>query len=94
MDIVRRIAGFAEVLAAGGRQGIKVLDRVLETSQIDWLVIRREECPDENAERPGRRGPLPCAARAVEHASGLRRPGANRRSRNRVLFCQESGVRP
>jgi hypothetical protein len=75
-------------------QGIKVLDRVLETSQIHWLVVRREECPDEHSERR-----VIAAHFLVPHEPWSTPPAfvgpvQIRRSRNRVLFCQESGVRP
>lgn len=75
------------------KQGVRVLDRVLETRQIDWLVVSRQECPDEVSER---RIVLQCFRvphepwepnRAFVEAVTVRR------GRHRVLFRQESGVR-
>jgi len=72
-------------------RGVKVLDPVLDHSQIDWLVVSVAECPDAVAE-----------ARII--SSFFRKPHGPwgpgrafvchveiRRSRRRVLFRQESG---
>ena len=75
-------------------QGVKFLDRVLQNSQVHWLVLRREECPDEHSERriilsyfrvPHEPWTLPAA---------FVHPVRVRRSRRRVIFYQESGVGP
>ncbi len=74
-------------------QGVRVLDRVLETHQIDWLVISGQECPDEASERRF----------VLQHFRVPHEPWGPdrafvetvtvRRGRHRVLFRQESGVR-
>jgi hypothetical protein len=75
-------------------EGVKFLDGVLQNCQIHWLVLRHEDCPDEHSERrvilshfrvPHEPWTLPAA---------FVRPVRVRRSRRRVLFYQESGVRP
>ena len=75
-------------------QGVKVLDRVLETNQIHWMLVHRKECPDEDSERliiqthflvPHERWTTPPAFVG---------PVRVRRSRSWVLFSQECGVGP
>jgi hypothetical protein len=72
-------------------QGVKVLDPVLETRQVDWLLISVGECPDVVAEQRVARQHF----RVPHDAWGPRRafvqPVTVRRSRRRVLFFQESG---
>lgn len=72
--------------------GVKVLDPVLRTSQLDWLVVSIQECPDEHAERR-----LVLAQFRVPHEPwgsqrAYVRPVRVRRSRRRILFRQESGI--
>ena len=74
-------------------RGVKVLDPVLDTRQLDWLVVSIRECPDETAERH-----LILTHFRVPHEPwgsdrAFVRPVQIRRSRFRVLFRQESGVR-
>jgi len=73
-------------------QGVKVLDPVLETSQLDWLVVSIGECPDEAAERrvARRHFRVPHGPWGPEMA--FVQPVVIRRSRRRVLFCQKSGL--
>jgi hypothetical protein len=71
--------------------GVKVLDKVFHTSQVDWLVVHVEECRDELAEQQ-----LIAAHFRVPHPPwGSDRafvaPVEIRRSRRRVLFRQKSG---
>ncbi|NUQ61436.1 MAG: hypothetical protein HUU20_03040 [Pirellulales bacterium] len=71
--------------------GVKILDPVLESKQLDWMVVRVEECPNEQAERQlvARHFRLP-----RQPAGNLRayvEPVVVRRSRRRVLFQQASG---
>jgi hypothetical protein len=72
-------------------RGVKVLDPVLDHSQIDWLFVSVEDCPDAAAEariitayfrKP--HGPWGPGRAFVSHVE-------IRRSRRRVLFRQRSG---
>jgi hypothetical protein len=74
------------------KRGIKVLDRVLETRQVQWLVVSVEECPNEAAEHRIIRGHflVPHAAWAIPAA--FVEPVIVRRTRSRVLFLQRSGI--
>jgi hypothetical protein len=73
-------------------QGSKVVDPILETQLLEWLVVSVRECPDEASEQR-------IAAthfRVPHHSWGILRafvrPVQIRRSRRRVLFCQQSGI--
>jgi hypothetical protein len=72
--------------------GVKLLDPVLDTVQIDWLMVPIEECQDEQDEwrlisRHFRKPHEPWTPnRAFVH------PVCIRRSRRRVLFWQQSGL--
>jgi len=73
-------------------RGVKVIDPVLQTAQVEWLVVPASQCQDETAEHHlvhtyFRRPHEPWGR---ERAFVL--PVRVRRSRRRVLFCQESGV--
>jgi hypothetical protein len=73
-------------------RGVKLLDPVVETVQIDWLVVPVKECSNEEDE-----GRLICShfRRPHEpwgHSGAFVLPVLVRRSRRRVLFCQESGL--
>jgi hypothetical protein len=72
--------------------GMKPLDPLLETSQMEWLVVNVRECPDQAAERRI----IGTYFRKVHDVWGpvraFVRPVQVRRSRRRVLFCQESGL--
>ncbi len=72
--------------------GVKVLDPVLQTVQLDWLAVSIRECPDECAQRR-----VVLSQFRVPHdpwgpQAAYVRPVRIRRSRRRVLFRQESGV--
>ena len=73
-------------------RGMKTFDPVLQTGQLDWLVVSTNECPDEAAERH-----VVSAQFRIPHEPwGNDRayvcPVRIRRSRRRILFCQESGI--
>ena len=73
-------------------RGMKLLDPLAWTSQVEWLVVRAEECPDQDAEH---RIILSHFRKAHEPWSPVRAfvgPVRIRRSRRRVLFRQESGL--
>ena len=73
-------------------QGVRVFDVVLQTSQLDWLVIAARECPDRAAERrvTNRHFRVPHEAWGTVRA--FVQPVTIRRSRRRVLFRQKSGL--
>ena len=73
-------------------QGFKVVDPILETELLEWLVVPVRECPDEATEQR-------IAAthfKVPHHPWGMLRafvrPVQVRRSRRRVLFYQQSGI--
>ena len=73
-------------------RGVKLLDPVLETLQIDWLVVPADQCRDDKDE--GRL--ISTHFRKPHEPWGNSRafvmPVRVRRSRSRVLFRQESGL--
>lgn len=73
-------------------RGVKLLDPVLDTFQIDWLLVPVDECRDAKDE-----GRLISAHFRKPHEPwGASRafvmPVRVRRSRRRVLFLQQSGL--
>jgi hypothetical protein len=72
--------------------GVKSLDPVVETVQIDWLVVSANECRDHEDE--GRL--ISTHFRKPHEPWGNSRafvmPVRIRRGRSRVLFSQESGL--
>ncbi len=75
-------------------RGTKFMDPVLETNQLDWLVVASEECPDTASEqqlvaRHFRIPHQPWGSRGAFVTTVV-----IRRSRRRVLFRQESGIDP
>jgi hypothetical protein len=73
-------------------RGVKLLDLVAETVQIDWLVVPVEECRGEEDEgrfisRHFRKPHEPWG-----HNGAFVLPVRVRRTRWRVLFWQESGL--
>ena len=73
-------------------RGVKILDPVLQMTQVDWLVVPIRECPDQAAE-------FRVASRHFRVPHGpwgpgraFVRPVTIRRSRRRVLFRQKSGL--
>jgi hypothetical protein len=73
-------------------QGVKLLDPLAWTCQVEWLVVPAQDCPDPAAES---RIIVSHFRKAHEPWSPVRafvRPVQVRRSRRRVLFRQESGL--
>ena len=73
-------------------RGIKVLDPVLETEMLEWLIVPVRECPDEATEQQ-----IIASHFRVPHTTwgvlrAFVRPVQVRRSRRRVLFRQRSGI--
>ena len=73
-------------------RGVKVLDPMVDTVQIDWLVVPAEECPS-----PQHEGPLISQHFRKPHEPwtpnrAFVMPVRVRRSRRRVLFSQQSGL--
>ena len=73
-------------------RGVKVLDAVLDTRQLDWLIVRSHECPDEEAERHYMSTFFRIPHRPWGGARAFVHPVEVRRSRRRVFFSQESGL--
>ncbi len=75
-------------------RGVKSIDPLSDTLQVDWLVVPAEHCPDENSvarlvQRHFRRPHEPWGAnRAYVHEVIVRR------TRRRVLLLQYSGLEP
>jgi hypothetical protein len=74
--------------------GVKVLDPGFQTRQCEWLLLSVRQCPDAASEQRI----IMSYFRAPQSPTGaLRafvRPVQIRRSRHRVLFCQELGIEP
>ena len=73
-------------------RGVKVVDPVAETVQIDWLVVPASQCRDAAAEHR-----VVCTYFRRPHEPwGPQRafvmPVKVRRGRGRILFRQESGL--
>jgi hypothetical protein len=73
-------------------RGVKLLDPVLETSQIDWLVLPVEECRDPDDEGRVISSHFRKPHEPWGHSGAFVLPVRVRRSRWRVLFWQESGL--
>lgn len=73
-------------------QGVKLLDPLAWTSQVEWLVVRAEDCPDQDAESRIIVSYFRKAHEPWSPVPAFVRPVQIRRSRRRVLFCQESGL--
>ncbi len=75
-------------------QGVKVLDPVFQTEQLEWLLLPARQCPDAASEQRI----IASYFRAPHSPWGVLRafvrPVRVRRSRRRVLFCPELGVEP
>jgi len=75
------------------KRGVKLLDPLQENAQIDWLVVSAVECRSEQDEyrwinRHFRKPHEPWG-----HSQAFVAPVNVRRSRNRVLFLQQSGLK-
>jgi hypothetical protein len=73
-------------------RGVKVLDPVLETTQIDWLIVPVRECrsPSEERQYVCTYFRQPHEPWGAERAFVL--PVEVRRGRGHVLFRQKSGL--
>ena len=73
-------------------RGVKQLDAVDQTRQLDWLVLPAWQCPDESAEQrvAALHFRVPHEPWGPQYA--FVEPVAVRRSRRRVLFVQHSGM--
>jgi hypothetical protein len=73
-------------------RGVKLLDPVVDTVQIDWLVVPAEECrsPQEEGRLISRHFRKPHEPWTPNRAFVM--PVRVRRSRRRVLFSQQSGL--
>lgn len=72
-------------------RGVKLLDPMFESTQIDWLVVPAKECRNDQDE-----GRLISTHFRKPHepwgnSRAFVQPVRIRRSRRRVLFSQESG---
>jgi hypothetical protein len=73
-------------------RGVKLLDPVLETSQVDWLLLPAGECPAEEDEMRVISSQFRKPHEPWGHSGAFVLPVCVRRSRWCVLFCQESGL--
>jgi hypothetical protein len=73
-------------------RGVKLLDPVLESSQIDWLVLPVDECRGEEDEEQVISSHFRRPHEPWGHSGAFVQPVRVRRSRFRVLFWQESGL--
>lgn len=76
------------------RWGIRIVDPVEGSQQVEWLVLTIRECPDSmtEAEVIGRYFRSPHEPWAPEKA--FVQPVEVRRTRTRVLFRQQVGLLP
>jgi hypothetical protein len=72
--------------------GVKSLDPVMETAQIDWLIVPIEECRDTGAEERLISSYFRKPHEACWPNRAFVMPVCIRRSRSRVLFSQQSGL--
>ena len=73
-------------------RGVKLLDPVVESVQIDWLVVPVEECRDAEDESRLISSHFRKPHEPWGHSRAFVMPVRIRRSRWRVLFYQESGL--
>jgi hypothetical protein len=73
-------------------RGVKVFDPVLQTRQLDWLVVSICECPNRAAERHVVSAHFRIPHEPWGSEGAFVQPVRIRRSRRRVLFRQESGL--
>lgn len=72
--------------------GVKQLDPVDRTRQLDWLLLPARQCPDESAERRVATVHFRVPHEPWGPQEAFVQPVAVRRSRRRVLFLQQSGM--
>jgi hypothetical protein len=73
-------------------QGTKLVDPATETRQIQWLVLPTRSCPTPEVERRVILSHFRQPHEEWPPARAFAMPVEVRRSRSRVLFCQESGI--
>ncbi len=73
-------------------RGVKLLDPLIETFQIDWLLLPVAECPREEDEIRVISSQFRKPHEPWGHSGAFVRPVCVRRSSRRVLFFQESGL--
>jgi hypothetical protein len=73
-------------------RGVKLLDPVVDTAQIDWLVVPIEECRNDEDEGRLISSHFRKPHEPWGHSRAFVQPVCIRRSRRRVLFYQESGL--
>jgi hypothetical protein len=73
-------------------RGVKLLDPVLETAQIDWLVVPADECAGKEDEGRVISSHFRKPHEPWGDSGAFVLPVRVRRTRSRVLFCQESGL--
>ena len=74
------------------KRGVRTLDPLAETVQVDWLIVPIAECPDGTAEGRLVRTFFRRAHEPWEPSRAFVLPVRIHRSRRRVLFRQESGT--
>jgi hypothetical protein len=74
------------------KRGVKMIDPMAETVQVDWLVVPAEQCPGVEDELRL----ISCHFRTPHepwgHSRAFVMPVRVQRSRRRVLFVQQSGL--
>lgn len=73
-------------------RGVKLLDPMLESTQIDWLVVPAKECCSDQEECRLISTHFRKPHEPWGNSRAFVQPVRIRRSRYRVLFCQESGL--
>ncbi len=74
------------------KRGVRITDPLLETSQVDWLIVPIAECPDPSAESRLVRTFFRRVHEPWGPGLAFVLPVKVQRSRRRVLFRQESGL--
>ncbi len=73
-------------------QGVKLLDPVLETVQVDWLVVPAGQCRGSQEERQLISSHFRKPHEPWGPSQAFVLPVCVRRGRSRVLFLQRSGL--
>jgi hypothetical protein len=73
-------------------RGTRLVDSMVGTVQVDWLLIPTEECRDIHAENRVIRMHFRQPHEPWGHHGAFVLPVCIRRSRRRVLFFQQSGI--
>jgi hypothetical protein len=73
-------------------RGVKLLDPVLETAQIDWMVVPAGQCRTDQDERLLISSHFRKPHEPWGPSQAFVLPVCVRRTRSRVLFLQQSGL--